>query len=69
MSDHGHFHPLGQPPSEHTLAAQRDARAALPFDDERDVEEARRGFVAAPAERRILGEDGTARELCSTEPW
>lgn len=58
MSDHAHFHPLGRPASPHTVAAHRAARAALPFDDERDVEEARRGFVATPSERRILADDG-----------
>jgi alkyl sulfatase BDS1-like metallo-beta-lactamase superfamily hydrolase len=58
MADHPHFHPLGQPPSPHTVALQRDARASLPFDDDRDLEEARRGLVAVPSERRILGAEG-----------
>jgi alkyl sulfatase BDS1-like metallo-beta-lactamase superfamily hydrolase len=59
MPDHAHFHPLGKPASPHTVAAQQAARALLPFDDERDLEEAERGFLAAPAERRILADDGT----------
>ena len=58
MTEHGHFHPLGQPPSPHTVAAQQSERATLPFDDERDVDEARRGFLAAPADRRIVADDG-----------
>ncbi|WP_300016503.1 alkyl sulfatase dimerization domain-containing protein [Pseudonocardia sp.] len=53
-----HFHPLGTPPSAETVAALRAAREALPFDDVRDIEEARRGFVAAPAYRRIMAEAG-----------
>jgi alkyl sulfatase BDS1-like metallo-beta-lactamase superfamily hydrolase len=56
---HTHFHPLGRPASAHTIAAQESARASLPFEDERDLEEARRGFIAAPAERRIVAPDGT----------
>lgn len=58
MADHVHFHPSGRPASPHTVAANQAARAALPFDDERDFEEARRGFLAAPAERRIVTDDG-----------
>jgi alkyl sulfatase BDS1-like metallo-beta-lactamase superfamily hydrolase len=53
-----HFHPLGKLPSGATAAAQRAWRAALPFDDERDFAEARRGFLAAPGYRQILGEAG-----------
>ena len=36
----------------------RGAKAALPFDDERDFEEARRGFLAAPPYRQIMAEAG-----------
>jgi alkyl sulfatase BDS1-like metallo-beta-lactamase superfamily hydrolase len=60
MSDHAHFHPLGRPASSYTVAAHETAHAALPFDDERDFEEARRGFLAAPSERRIVADDGRA---------
>ena len=58
MADHPHFHPLGQPPSAHTAAAQQAARLLLPFEDERDFDEARRGRVATPRDRRILAADG-----------
>ncbi|MFO7589959.1 MAG: alkyl sulfatase dimerization domain-containing protein [Acidimicrobiia bacterium] len=58
MPDHPHFHPLGQLPSQHTAAAHGAALAALPFEDERDFDEARRGLVAAPSERRIVADDG-----------
>ena len=58
MADSPHYHPLGQPPSAHTAAAQEAARALLPFEDERDFDEARRGRVATPRERRILAADG-----------
>jgi alkyl sulfatase BDS1-like metallo-beta-lactamase superfamily hydrolase len=45
-------------PSVHTRARAEALRAALPFEDVRDFEEHRRGFIAAPAERVITGEDG-----------
>jgi alkyl sulfatase BDS1-like metallo-beta-lactamase superfamily hydrolase len=54
----GHFHPKGRLPSAHTTSRQRELRAALPFQDERDHEESRRGFVAAPDYREIRDAEG-----------
>jgi alkyl sulfatase BDS1-like metallo-beta-lactamase superfamily hydrolase len=53
-----HFHPQGKPPSAATVARQQAARASLPFEDERDFEESRRGFVAAPESRQIRDANG-----------
>ncbi len=53
-----HFHPEGKVPSPATVAAQAAQRAALPFDDTRDFDEARRGFLAAPDYRQIKAEAG-----------
>jgi alkyl sulfatase BDS1-like metallo-beta-lactamase superfamily hydrolase len=53
-----HFHPLGRPASPATSAAQRRQRETLPFDDTRDVDEARRGFLAAPSYPRIMADAG-----------
>jgi alkyl sulfatase BDS1-like metallo-beta-lactamase superfamily hydrolase len=53
-----HFHPLGKPASPATVSAQQAQRASLPFDDERDFEEVRRGFIAEPAYRQIMAEAG-----------
>ena len=39
-------------------AAQQAQRASLPFDDERDFEEVRHGFIAEPAYRQIMAEAG-----------
>lgn len=55
---YGHFHELGKPASATTIAAREAARARLPFDDERDFEEARRGFIAAPPYRQIMAAAG-----------
>lgn len=54
----GHFHPKGQLPSKYTTGQQRALRASLPFADQRDFEESKRGFVAAPSYRQIKAEAG-----------
>jgi alkyl sulfatase BDS1-like metallo-beta-lactamase superfamily hydrolase len=54
----GHFHPKGKPPSASTSELQRDVRATLPFADQREFEEAARGFIAAPSYRRIMADAG-----------
>ena len=53
-----HFDAKGKPPSEFTIELQKRARGTLPFADTRDFEEARRGFIAAPAYKRIMAEGG-----------
>ena len=53
-----HFNPVGAQPSEHTRALQAELRESLPFADERDFEESRRGFLAEPDSRRITGSSG-----------
>jgi alkyl sulfatase BDS1-like metallo-beta-lactamase superfamily hydrolase len=51
-----HFHPKGNPPSEHTLAIIRKARETMPFSDRRDFEEAEKGFIA-PLNSMIIKAD------------
>ena len=51
-----HFHPKGKPPSEHTLAVIKAARKSMPFDDTRDFDEARKGFIA-PLNSKIVKAD------------
>jgi len=53
-----HFDPKGKLPSEHTLAVRAANAANLPFADERDLEEAARGFIAAPPYRQIMADAG-----------
>jgi alkyl sulfatase BDS1-like metallo-beta-lactamase superfamily hydrolase len=53
-----HFDPKGKPPSKFTLELQNGLRKSLPFDDKRDFDEARRGFIAAPKFRRIMADAG-----------
>ncbi len=53
-----HFHPAGKLPSSFTVAKQDALRTSLPFEDQRDFEESRRGLVAAPVDRQIRNEAG-----------
>ncbi|MCJ7527742.1 MAG: MBL fold metallo-hydrolase, partial [Methyloceanibacter sp.] len=42
----GHFHPKGKAPSEFTLEVLKKAKATLPFADERDFAEQKKGLIA-----------------------
>ena len=53
-----HFDPKGKLPSKFTIELQKGLRATLPFEDERDFEEAKRGFIAAPPYKQIIAEAG-----------
>jgi alkyl sulfatase BDS1-like metallo-beta-lactamase superfamily hydrolase len=53
-----HFNDSGNQASEYTIALQQQLRASLPFEDERDFEESRRGFIAEPDYRQITTENG-----------
>ena len=53
-----HFDPKGKLPSAYTIAFQQALRKSLPFEDQRDFEEAQRGFIAAPYYKQIMAEAG-----------
>jgi alkyl sulfatase BDS1-like metallo-beta-lactamase superfamily hydrolase len=53
-----HFDPKGKLPSEHTIAIMQALRKSLPFADERDFEEAARGFISKPDVLQIEAEHG-----------
>lgn len=53
-----HFDPKGKVPTSHTLELMTELRATLPFEDERDFEEAKQGFIAAPPYKQIMAEGG-----------
>ena len=53
-----HFHPKGKMPSKFTIELQNGQRKTLPFDDKRDFEEAKKGFIAAPDYKKIMAEAG-----------
>lgn len=53
-----HFHPKGKPPSTYTRAVLQEARTRLPFADDRDFEEQRRGLIAPMADMTIQADGG-----------
>jgi len=53
-----HFAPKGKLPSKFTIELQNGLRKSLPFDDKRDFEEAKKGFIAAPTFKQIMAEAG-----------
>ncbi len=53
-----HFHPKGKLPSKHTIEILEQARAVLPFDDTRDIEDNKKGFIAAPESMQIKAKAG-----------
>ena len=56
----GHFHPKGKPPSKHTLEVLRKAKETLPFSDQRDFEEQKKGFIAPMEDLKIMADAGHA---------
>ena len=54
----GHFHPKGKAPSTHTRAVLEAAKATLPFDDTRDLEEQARGLIAPMPDMKIMADAG-----------
>jgi alkyl sulfatase BDS1-like metallo-beta-lactamase superfamily hydrolase len=55
----GHFDKKGLDPSSFTVAKWEELKSTLPFDDKRDFEEAKKGFIAEPSYRKIMAEAGT----------
>jgi alkyl sulfatase BDS1-like metallo-beta-lactamase superfamily hydrolase len=53
-----HFHPKGKPPSEHTLAIIKKARETMPFEDTRDFDEAKKGFIAPLKSGIVMADAG-----------
>jgi alkyl sulfatase BDS1-like metallo-beta-lactamase superfamily hydrolase len=53
-----HFHPNGKAPSKYTIMLRNGLKATLPFDDQQDFEEAKKGFIAAPSYKQIMADAG-----------
>lgn len=64
-----HFDEKGKPPSESTVAIIESLRNSLPFEDERDFEEAQRGFIAAPDYKQIMAEAGNVAWDMESYEW
>jgi alkyl sulfatase BDS1-like metallo-beta-lactamase superfamily hydrolase len=64
-----HFDPKGKMPSKFTIELQKGLRSTLPFADERDAEEAKRGFIAAPPYKQIMAEAGNVAWDMGSYEW
>ena len=64
-----HFDPKGKTPSKFTVELQNGQRKSLPFEDKRDFEEAKRGFLAAPAFKQIMAEAGNVAWDIGSYDW
>ena len=53
-----HFDPKGKMPSKFTIELRNGLRKSLPFEEKRDFEEAKKGFIAAPDYKQIKAEAG-----------
>lgn len=54
----GHFHPKGKAPSPFTVEALRKSAANLPFSDQRDFEEQKKGLIAPMPDLKIMADAG-----------
>jgi alkyl sulfatase BDS1-like metallo-beta-lactamase superfamily hydrolase len=54
----GHFHPKGKAPSKYTLDVLKQARTGLPFGDQRDFDEQKRGLIAPMKDLKIMADAG-----------
>jgi alkyl sulfatase BDS1-like metallo-beta-lactamase superfamily hydrolase len=54
----GHFSPSGKPPSNFTLKILEQAKDALPFADQRDFEEQKKGLIAPMTDPMIMADAG-----------
>ncbi|PMZ70079.1 alkyl/aryl-sulfatase [Pseudomonas sp. FW305-70] len=57
-SQNVHFDSKGKAPSSYTVDLQNTVRKTLPFADKRDLEEAKKGFIAAPPYKKIMADAG-----------
>jgi alkyl sulfatase BDS1-like metallo-beta-lactamase superfamily hydrolase len=53
-----HFHPKGKMPSKFTVQKQNNLRQTMPFEDKKDFEEQKKGFIAAPDFKQIKADAG-----------
>jgi alkyl sulfatase BDS1-like metallo-beta-lactamase superfamily hydrolase len=63
-----HFDPQSKMPSKFTIELRNGLKATLPFEDKRDFEEAKKGFIAEPPYKQIMADAGhVAWDMASYE--
>lgn len=64
-----HFDPNGNPPSTFTLELRKGVTATLPFEDKRDFDEAKKGFIAEPPYKQIKADAGQVAWDMGSYQW
>ena len=64
-----HFDPDGNPPSTFTLELRKGVTATLPFEDKRDFDEAKKGFIAEPPYKQIKADAGQVAWDMGSYQW
>jgi alkyl sulfatase BDS1-like metallo-beta-lactamase superfamily hydrolase len=64
-----HFDPNGNLPSTFTLELRKGITATLPFDDKRDFDEAKKGFIAEPPYKQIMADAGQVAWDMGSYQW
>ena len=53
-----HFDSKGNPPTTFTMELRKGVSATLPFEDKRDFDEAKKGFIAEPSFTKVMADAG-----------
>jgi len=64
-----HFDAKGKMPSTFTIELQNEMRKSLPFEDKRDFDEHKKGFIAAPDYKQIMAEAGNVAWDMGSYEW
>jgi alkyl sulfatase BDS1-like metallo-beta-lactamase superfamily hydrolase len=64
-----HFDPKGTLPSKFTIELRNGISATLPFEDKRDFEEAKKGFIAEPSFKQIMADAGNVAWDMGSYQW
>jgi alkyl sulfatase BDS1-like metallo-beta-lactamase superfamily hydrolase len=64
-----HFDPKGKLPSTFTLELRKGITATLPFEDKRDFDEAKKGFIAEPPYQQIMADAGQVAWDMGSYQW
>jgi alkyl sulfatase BDS1-like metallo-beta-lactamase superfamily hydrolase len=64
-----HFDPKGNLPSTFTIELRKGVSATLPFEDKRDFDEAKKGFIAEPPFMKIMADAGNVAWDMASYQW
>jgi alkyl sulfatase BDS1-like metallo-beta-lactamase superfamily hydrolase len=64
-----HFDPKGNLPSRFTIELRKGISATLPFEDKRDFDEAKKGFIAEPPYKKIMADAGHVAWDMASYQW